>query len=233
MKLLKKSSVIDKPSDKLCPKLFIGNRLLPGIRKKILDIIFNEFVRFNNVENWLQDIVIGGSYTTNQYREDSDLDIGVLINFERFLKENPEFKTTAFVYFFINNSIIQKLNKAKIKINGISVVFMLARRGKEYPSPGLYSVLYDYWIREPFFFPLELDPEKVFSVYKIIAFLLYKLLNFLLLLKNGDKIVKRIINKMERDRQIINLQQGDFNELNLIYKFLEERFGLERFKKIR
>jgi len=221
----KSSSIIDRPQRDLDPRIFFNLKLRRDVRNKILDFVFKKLKHFKKINFWLQDIVIGGSFTTNQYREDSDMDVGILVDFERMVFCNPSLKSTEFAYLTLRN-----LFSKTLWINGVEISFLVARRGKEYPSPGLYSVLNDYWIREPFFLPLEINPDELFSIFKAIALLLSCLFRLLLKLEGGAFIVLRIINSLEHKRELENLQRGDYNELNIIYKYLEERYNLEEIR---
>lgn len=213
--------MIDKPRPVLEPRLWNKyNQLNENVRRKILDFAQQFLGVFNRMDQWLQDIVIGGSYTTNQYNKDSDLDVAFLINFERFCDFNLWCKDTAHAYFFLKNRM-NALAKYMRFIDGIKVTFFLTRRGKEYPSPGLYSVLKKRWIREPFFFPLDLEPDIVFGVLKRLAKIVAQML-YLLKEKVGLEIVQQILAYISRRRQFENFARGDFNEINIFYKYLEK-----------
>ncbi len=212
-----RASIIDKPKPFLEPRLWDKNNLLHFfVKDKILAFVNKVLLPFSARDKWLEDIVIGGSFTTNQYNPESDLDIAILINFEEFCRYNLWCRDTSQAYSVIKKRM-DLLARNLREINGVPVRFFLSRKGKEYPSPGLYSVLCDKWIREPFFFPLELDPDELFAIFKKFANIIAYFL------RSADPDLRHLIwREIERQRQLENFRRGDFNELNIIYKYLEK-----------
>jgi len=209
-------SVIDRPRKDL--SLWVWDKrgrlyfLKPDLRKAILDRVFS-FLRNAGVlfrwRFWLQDVVIGGSYTTNQYRDDSDLDVQVLVDYDK-MAVVCGFRSSADAYVFMRDLC----RSMDFVWRGLKISFMASRWGKEFRSPGLYSVLRDKWLRPPFFMPLEVDIDELFSVQKRLAEILYRMI------KEG-KLSEGFVDWFERRREIENFYRGDYNEVNVTYKYLE------------
>ena len=67
--------------NELNPKLFKDNKIKSNVRQAILDIV-GEFKEFLEIPINVLDIRIVGSNAAYNYKDDSDLDIHLIVNFD-------------------------------------------------------------------------------------------------------------------------------------------------------
>lgn len=74
-----RESILDTPQKELCKELFRNKKMIPLVRKKILDTFEKWKIKFIN-DAEIKDIFLLGSSTTYQYNETSDVDVNIITN---------------------------------------------------------------------------------------------------------------------------------------------------------
>lgn len=128
--------------DKLNPKLFSNNKLLPEVRQKIIQIV-TEFEDYSEVPMNIVDIQLVGSNVSYNYTNTSDLDVHIISNFD--LIDAPKH----LLQQLYNMKKASFNDKFDITIRKIEVELYVQDVRDSTISNGIYSVCTDEWIKEP------------------------------------------------------------------------------------
>ena len=131
--------------DTLNPKLFENNSLKPEIRKKAEEVV-NEFLRLlaeDEVKLQVRDVILTGSNASFNYTKDSDVDLHILA---KTVDLNDPDKLYPKLY-----NCYRRLFEGKFDISfyGIPVEVYVETEDNPVVSNGIYSVMYDKWVKEP------------------------------------------------------------------------------------
>ena len=131
--------------DTLNPKLFNNMTLKPEIRKKAEEVV-NEFLRIlaeDEVKLDIRDVILTGSNASYNYTANSDVDLHILANTTQFDDPEQLHKKLYNCYRRIFES------KFDISFYGIPVEVYVETEDNPVVSNGIYSVMYDKWVKEP------------------------------------------------------------------------------------
>lgn len=131
--------------DKLNPKLFLNDKLIPEVRTKLLEIVdaFEDEISLNGVILDIRDIVVIGSNVSYNYTKDSDIDLHIIANSAAL--DCPE--EISLALYSAYRSLFN--NKLDIDFYGIPVEIYVETDKIETISNGIYSVIKDEWVKEP------------------------------------------------------------------------------------
>lgn len=126
-------------------KIFDDKKLKPEIREKIKGII-NEFLKIlaeDEIKINIKDIILAGSNASYNYTKDSDIDLHIVAN-------TKSFEETADIYAKLYRAYGRIFgNKFDISFYGIPVEIYVETEDNPAISNGIYSVMYDKWIKFP------------------------------------------------------------------------------------
>jgi surface protein len=127
------------------PKLFDNNALKPEIRKKAEEVV-NEFLKIlaeDEVKLKVRDVILTGSNASYNYTANSDVDLHILADTAQF--DDPE-QLHKKLY-----NCYRRLFESKFDITfyGIPVEIYVETEDNPVVSNGIYSVMYDKWVKEP------------------------------------------------------------------------------------
>ena len=129
----------------LNPVLFEGSIMKPAVREKLLEAAcaFVKQLKDDNIDIIPADIRLVGSNAGFDYRDGSDIDLHIVVDFEA-VSCSPVILQAAF-----NAERSQFNSRLDIKIKNIPVELYVedVKAGTE--SEGIYSILADKWIKEP------------------------------------------------------------------------------------
>jgi len=190
----------------LNPKLWDGDILRPEVKNTLLKIAkkFEEFVDLNIP---VIDIQITGGQTTYHYTEHSDLDLHLIIDYDKVKcdQEVDELLDTKRLLF---------KEKHNISIRQIPVEPGTEDIRRPTVSSA-YSIISDQWIRSPKNFSGQIDHEKI----KKHTLAWIKLIDKIL----GEKDVesaKKLLKMIRKYRKIGLKTSGEYGVANLVYKSL-------------
>jgi predicted nucleotidyltransferase len=145
--LLKKTNMKEaiEKHEALNPKLFDNNALKPEIRKKAEEVV-NEFLKIlaeDEVKLKVRDVILTGSNASYNYTANSDVDLHILADTAQF--DDPE-QLHKKLY-----NCYRRLFESKFDITfyGIPVEIYVETEDNPVVSNGIYSVMYDKWVKEP------------------------------------------------------------------------------------
>lgn len=164
----KKASIIDYPKQNLTPWLWDLSvwppKLKPEVRQNILGMLFNTLdMKVVDPYDWITEITLTGSITTNQYDADTDVDVNVSVDYDQFKKDNPglHFANDHDVRTFLRE-IVYTHNGTKIAGNHPLKYFVIGK-GHRLESDFVYDIWYDQWMDEPKLVSLNFDPDDTFN----------------------------------------------------------------------
>ena len=193
----KEASILDYQKDKLCPQIWEMDGLLrKDIKKFIYDAIKGFFVTkdFNGYQDFISHIYIGSSLATYFYKEDSDLDIKIVIDTDKFKHYNHKYRDQS------DSDIMDELIEAGRRstfltayiphtMHPVDVYFFAESEiDNKYliKYDSLYNVITGEWIKEPKRIEGEMSPSYMLNYARSIA----------------DKYIKKIskdIDETKRD----------------------------------
>ena len=208
--------------DTLCPDIFDANeKMIPEVRKNLLKI-GEDFYKYLAVE-WVkyEDIILTGSLANYNWSNLSDLDLHVILPFEEITKN----KELADNYAYAQKELWN--DRHDINIKNFPVELYAQDSEGTLVAGGIYSVLYDKWIKKPERTTLRLDEamiqklinffqEKIDGLYKK-----YTMGNLDGLLDEIDAIKKAIADMRQKGLN----EKGEFSSGNIAFKSLR-RMGL-------
>ena len=220
--------------DKLNPKFWINNKINSRVRLKLLDLA-DEFIESLAVD-WVKpkDIVITGSIANYNWSKYSDVDVHILIDFKEVWKK------TEFVQdYFDSKKALWTQEHEQLKIYGFPVEMYVEDTNGDNPSSGIYSLNKNKWIVEPNDFQ-DAQLNEPFIKDKA-AKIMTEIDNI------DDKIkketdnhklevlstkLKKLFDKLHKQRQESLDKNGEMGTYNIIWKVLRRSGHLEKIWKI-
>lgn len=220
--------------DKLNPKFWINNKINSRVRLKLLDLA-DEFIESLAVD-WVKpkDIVITGSIANYNWSKYSDVDVHILIDFKEVWKK------TEFVQdYFDSKKALWTQEHEQLKIYGFPVEMYVEDTNGDNPSSGIYSLNKNKWLVKPNDFQ-DAQLNEPFIKDKA-AKIMNEIDNI------DDKIkketdnhklevlstkLKKLFDKLHKQRQESLDKNGEMGTYNIIWKVLRRSGHLEKIWKI-
>ena len=203
----------------------------PIIRKKLLKIANEFYEKFDDVigEKPIVDIQLTGSLANFNYTDFSDLDLHVLVDFDKVNSPKKVLKAAVDGIRFVWNV------RHDIKLRGYDVEVYLQDSKEPHTASGLFSLKDNEWVRKPKFDPPTVDEDDVHKkadgIEQDINQLESKLVSSTSLPKDARALYKRAnklkekIHKMRKE----GLQKGgEFSIGNLAFKKLRNDGYIEK-----
>jgi hypothetical protein len=173
-------------------------KLNPEIRKNIIGTLFDSLEDKDlKPSTFIKNILISGSSTSYNYREDGDLDIDIEYSPED-LKENClQILPDKDLHEYLKKAVYEN-NKKKIGSTSLTYSYMIMAPGDHPVSEGVYDVLNDTWIRGPIKIPESFDPDITFWPIKQRA---------LSICRNIDLLINEILFTVDDMREIDNFEK--------------------------
>ena len=119
-----------------------NNKLHKDVKTKIVNIV-NQFLASIDLDIQAIDVVIVGSNASYNYTSTSDIDVHIITNYMD-INADTEIVTLLF------NQLRSKFNSTyDITIHGLDVELYVEDVNTSVTSNGIYSVIYDSWIKFP------------------------------------------------------------------------------------
>lgn len=193
--------------EKLNSKLWLpNNELKPEVTFKLLDIA-KAFIKFLGVNSEaIEDIVITGSSASYNYTSHSDIDLHLIVDFDKVHKDCP------IVGDFLLSKKSEFNNNHDIYIYGIPVEVYAESVGNNNVHNGLYSLKKGKWLEEP----QKLKPTDNDMAVEA----KYKELKSLISNTADKEEATELIDKIKRMRKAGLEKSGEFSVENLVFKKL-------------
>lgn len=190
----------------LNPKIWQNKELKPEVSKKLNEIA-QAFIEFLDIpKGAIEDIVITGSSASYNYTPHSDIDLHLLVDFDKVHKDCP----------IVGDFLISKKSEFNdnhdIFIYGIPVEVYAEAIDNENIHNGLYSLKSKKWIDEPQKLKPVDNDVAVNAKYKELAGAIKEV---------ADKDeAEKLIDKIKRMRKAGLANEGEFSVENLVFKKL-------------
>lgn len=226
------NEAIEKHNE-LNQKLFDGNRLKPEVREKAEEII-NEFLKIlaeDEVKLIVRDVILTGSNASYNYTKDSDIDLHIIA-------ETKSFEESADVYAKLYRAYGRIFgNKFEISFYGIPVEIYVETEANPVVSNGIYSVMFDKWVKEPSAIAIpEIDQKAINKAAKPWideAKALIKEVDDNV--ADGEEEIDGYITRIYELRQkgIYSAAGNEYSTENLIFKEVRNAGLLDKLKKLK
>ena len=226
------NEAIEKHNE-LNQKLFDGNRLKPEVREKAEEII-NEFLKIlaeDEVKLIVRDVILTGSNASYNYTKDSDIDLHIIA-------ETKSFEESADVYAKLYRAYGRIFgNKFEISFYGIPVEIYVETESNPVVSNGIYSVMFDKWVKEPSAIAIpEIDQKAINKAAKPWideAKALIKEVDDNV--ADGEEKIDDYITRIYELRQkgIYSAAGNEYSTENLIFKEVRNAGLLDKLKKLK
>lgn len=172
----KKASAIDYVRPTLPPQLWHLDKDPPILRDEVRNTIIETFIKtytgagLNLPLQWIKKLVITGSATSNNYKENGDVDIDIIYDAGIIRKTYPGLNklTDADLHEYLKN-IIKPTTGKGIHGTSHSFSFMVLEPGENPISDAIYDIFKNKWIKKPILIPIDFDPDKAFIDQREIA----------------------------------------------------------------
>ena len=206
---LEKFSLSDAVSfhDQLNPKLWgEDDQMKPEIREQLLTIA-NDFIEELGIPDLdVEDITLSGSNAAFTYTPHSDIDLHVLVDFNKL----PQSEVYAELFNAKKNLYNEKHD---ITIKKIPVELYVQDSNQEHTSAGIYSVMNDEWLTIPKKVKANINRSDVRAKYEKLG----ELIELALKSNDRDKILN-VIDIVKRYRKAGLSKGGEFSPENLAFK---------------
>jgi hypothetical protein len=190
-------------------------KIKSDIRDKLLKIA-NYFIDFLNVEIFVHDIILVGSLTGYNWSEFSDFDLHIIYDFN----DAGEKKEVYEELFRLKKTVFNSSHDIMIK--GYEVELYVQDINEENESLGVYSLIYDKWIKnsekENFKVNEKKIKEKANQWMDIIDGVIENAEDEDL--ETAIKLIDKYKEKIRKYRSCGLKKDGEFSYENLVFKFL-------------
>lgn len=216
--------------DELNPKFWINNKLNSRIRLKLLDLA-DEFIDTLAVD-WVkpEDIVLTGSIANYNWSKYSDVDVHILIDYKKVWKK------TEFVQdYFDSKKELWTQEHGELRIYGFPVEMYVEDTNADNPSSGVYSLNENKWIKEPNDFQdAELNENYIKRISAKIMTAIDNIEDKIKEEKDNHKLetssekLKKLFDKLHKQRQESLDKHGEMGTYNIIWKVLRRSGYLDK-----
>lgn len=211
----------------LCPDIWEDKKMIEKIKTKLINIA-KDFFEEIELETEIKDIHLTGSMASYNYNSESDIDVHISIDFSDVNED------TKLVKKLIDGQRFMWNLKHNITIKGHDVELYIIDINEEHISSGLYSLLFDEWIRRPKYNPPDVDTEDVdvkynARLYDIEKF--EKLSNSNLSPEESEEYHEKaseLIKKILKSRKKGLSEEGEFSLENLVFKKLRKEGKIKK-----
>lgn len=219
-----------EPHDKLNPKIWVNNKINSQVRLRLLDIA-DDFLEECSTR-WVKpdDIVLTGSLANYNWSRYSDLDVHILIDFNKVYKKKELVED-----YFDSKKELWKRDHQELKIYGFPVEIYVQDTNAKFEASGVYSLNRNEWVKEP----EDLDDVKINGSYvkkeaaKYMSMIdgyekdLKRLNDTHKIEKVGEK-VKKLLDKLKNIRKESLQRNGEMSSGNIIYKIIRRMGYLDK-----
>ena len=198
-------------------------KMKPKVKNALMKIA-NEFIDYLGDDAFVEDITLTGSLSNFNWSEYSDFDLHIIVDFERFEKEEETYKEL----FNLKKQVFN--DKHDIKIFGYDVELYAQGSEEKHESSGVYSVMEDKWINQPEKLKVNIDKSVIEDKVKNWN---EKIENALEELKGDDlgkgkKKIEDLKTKLKDYRKSGLDKDGELSYENLTFKFLRRNGMIEK-----
>jgi predicted nucleotidyltransferase len=203
---------------------FKNSSLKKEIRKGLIKIS-DEFLDFLSVDTFVQDVTMTGSLANFNWSNFSDIDLHIIYNFDDFGDNSKLYSEL----FDLKRTVFNSTHNIKIK--GYEVEVYVQDLNEMHLSSGVYSIMYDKWVKKPSPENVKIDSKKIkdkaFHWMDLIDTTIHSLHNDDNL-ENSIKKLDKLKNKLKKFRSSGLERGGEFSYENLVFKYLRRNGYIQK-----
>lgn len=203
-----------EPHDKLNPKLWDGDELLPDVKSALIKIA-HDFRNYIDVPFDVSDLIITGGQVSYYYTGHSDLDLHLIADFDSVACDREAAE------LFDAKRVLYN-NRYTITVKGIPVELYV--EDERYPAVSAsYSLVSDSWLKKPIEQNETIDLKEIERISEIWD----KIIKASLTSKDL-KTAKKTLDLLRNYRKLGLKTTGEYGVANLVYKTLRNSKILEK-----
>ena len=219
-----------KPKDSLYPKFWKNNKLNTIVSRKLMKIADDVIKSLNLGDNLdVEDVIITGSIASYNWHEMSDIDLHIMLDFEK-IDDNFDL-----VKKMLDQIRINWNKKHNILIDGKEVELYFQHYTEPHEANGIWSLELGKWLA----LPVRLNPEiDIITTEKKAEALAIQIEHLFTLFKEEKyketyEYADKVKVKIARMRQIGLSDQGLYSPENLAFKMLRNAGYLDKLSAIK
>jgi len=217
--------------DELNPKIWDSPenpsdaKMKENIRIRLMEIA-NKFVDFLGLDIFIQDVTMTGSLSNYNWSEFSDVDLHVMYDFN----ESGDKKELVQELFKIKKTLFNSTHDITVK--GYDVELYVQDTNESHISSGVYSVMYDEWIKEPSPEEVSIDESKLRGKVEQWKDIIDLLIDDI---EEGDEDLEEVNEKIDKVKDKLKKyrscgleKNGEYSYENLVFKFLRRNGYIQK-----
>lgn len=212
--------------DELCSDVWDGDKLKQDVRNTLLKNAI-EFIKFCKIESLTyKDVILTGSLANFNYTEHSDLDVHVLLDFNK-ISGDKEFIGE---YFRTKKNLWTE--KYGTTVNGHDVELYVQDTSEPHTASGVYSLIKNQWLTKPIKKMIAIDTANV----QLKSAAIMNTIDELEDSENGIELVDKIdviMDKLKKMRASGLEKEGEFSTENLVFKILRNAGYLKKLSDLK
>ena len=199
------------------------SKMKPEIRDGLLDIA-NEFVEFLGFDIFVQDVTMTGSLANFNWSDYSDIDLHIIYDFKESGEQEELFKDL----FNLKKTVFN--SQHDITVKGYEVELYVQDMNEPHMSTGVYSVLYDEWLKRPEPKEVKIDKKKIEDKSQQWMDIIDNTIEDLKVndLENSVEKLDSVKDKIKKFRTSGLEKGGEYSYENLVFKFLRRNGYIQK-----
>jgi len=217
-----------KPKDTLYPKIWKNNKIDPIVARKLMKIA-DDVIRSLEIEEHVDDIIITGSIASYNWHEMSDIDLHIMLDFDKIDKNFDLVKK------MLDQTRINWNKKHNIFIHGKEVELYFQHYTETHEANGIWSLEIGKWLANPVRLDPEIDIVTTEKKAEAIAMQIEHLFDMFhqQKFKETYEYADKVKVKIARMRQLGLSDQGIYSPENLAFKMLRNAGYLEKLSALK
>ena len=217
-----------KPKDSLYPKFWKNNVLNSIVARKLMEIA-DDIIKSLDLGVDVEDIIITGSIASYNWHELSDIDLHIMLDFEK-IDDNFEL-----VKRMLDQTRINWNKKHNILIDGKEVELYFQHYTEPHEANGIWSLDLGKWLVQPVDMNPEIDLVTTEKKAEAIALQIEHLFEIFQekKFKEAYEYSGKIKDKIARMRKLGLSDQGLYSPENLAFKMLRNAGYLEKLSALK
>lgn len=217
-----------KPKDSLYTKFWKNNKLDPVIARKLMAIA-DDVIESLGIQDQVEDVVITGSIASYNWHEMSDIDLHIMLDFDK-IDDNFDL-----VKRMLDQTRINWNKRHNILIHGKEVELYFQHYTEPHEANGLWSLEIERWLA----MPVRLDPEIDIITTEKKAEAIARQIEHLFELFQQEKFKEtyeyadKVKTKIAKMRQMGLSDEGIYSPENLAFKMLRNAGYLEKLSALK
>ena len=217
--------------DELNPKIWDSPenpsdaKMKENIRIRLMEIA-NKFVDSLGLDIFIQDVTMTGSLANYNWSEFSDVDLHVMYDFN----ESGDKKELVQELFKIKKTLFNSTHDITVK--GYDVELYVQDTNEPHISSGVYSVMYNEWIKEPSPEEVSIDESKLRGKVEQWKDIIDLLIDDI---EEGDEDLEEVNEKIDKVKDKLKKyrscgleKNGEYSYENLVFKFLRRNGYIQK-----